>query len=416
MLSVAEALHLVLEHAASKSSTEIDLASACGLVLNENVLADIDSPPHDKSLVDGYAVLAADLVDGRARLQLLEEITAGAVPTYAIKSGCCTRLMTGAPLPDGADAVVMLEQTSSPSGGWIEIRDDRFRPGQHIMLRGHSFRKGNVLVNSGTELGPAEIGLLAEVGRAFVQVVWPARVAILSTGNELVASDQTPGPGAIRNSNGPLLMAACQKVGACPTNLGIARDDIAELRDKISTGLRHDVLIVSGGVSAGVLDLVPSVLKELEVREVFHKVSLKPGKPVWFGIATKQELIQNVHIDFRAPPTSTLVFGLPGNPVSSLVCFELFVKPAIARIAGRHSESPHDTRPAKLTREFNHRGDRPTYHPAVLVASPDGPMVEPTVWKGSADLRGFAGANALIVFPAGDKTYRAGDAVEVLSL
>jgi molybdopterin molybdotransferase len=182
------------------------------------------------------------------------------------------------------------------------------------------------------------------------------------------------------------------------------RDNAADLRHSISTGLESDVLVISGGVSAGVLDLVPGALAEAGVRQVFHKINLKPGKPLWFGVHE------------RNVSSRTLVFGLPGNPVSTLVCFELFVKPAIARIAGRHWQPPHSGQLAKLTVEFTHRGDRPTYWPAMLVASPDGPLVEPKAWQGSADLRGFAGANALVAFPAGDRSYQPGEVVDVLML
>lgn len=406
MLSVADALHRVLEHARAKTAVPVALADTVGLVLDEDIASDIDSPPHDKSMVDGYAVLASDLTDGRARLKVLEEITAGMVPTCPVTTGHCTRIMTGAPVPSGADSIVMVEYTAL-LGDTVEIHDEGFRAGQNLMHRGKSLRQGEIVLRRGVELGPAEIGLLAEVGRSQIQAIGPVQVAILSTGNELVSCDQKPGPGKIRNSNSPLLSAACRRVGAVPIDLGIARDEFDALRQSVSAGLTSDELIISGGVSAGVLDLVPRVLAEVGVRPVFHKVQLKPGKPLWFGV-------HEGSTSHSRPPT--LVFGLPGNPISSLVCFELFVKPAIARLAGRHWEMPHTTKPAKLTREFTHRGDRPTYHPAMLIGSPDGPLVEPTAWKGSADLRGFVGANALIVFPAGDRRYQAGDAVEVLSL
>jgi molybdopterin molybdotransferase len=413
MLSVAEALSQILEHAHAKPPGEVALAEAVGLVLAEDVVSDIDSPPHDKSMVDGYAVLAADVIDGRAKLGVMEEITAGAVPSRKIVPGFCSRIMTGAPLPEGVDAVVMVERTQfypSPLTpltqeargilGTVEIHDDRFRAGQNIMRRAKSLRQGDTVLHSGGELGPAEIGLLAEVGRARVQTIGPVQVAIISTGNELVPADEKPGVGRIRNSNGPLLVAAARRAGATLNDLGIVRDTADELRRGISAGLESDVLVISGGVSAGVLDLVPAVLAELGVRQVFHKIEMKPGKPLWFGVAKN----------------SALVFGLPGNPVSSLVCFELFVKPAIARIAGRYWQPPHPTRPAKLTQEFTHRGDRPTYWPAVVVASPDGALVEPKPWHGSADLRGFAGANALVAFPAGERRYQPGDMVDVLLL
>jgi molybdopterin molybdotransferase len=425
MISVAEALSQVLEHTHAKRPGEVALANALGLVLAEDIASDIDSPPHDKSMVDGYAVLAADLIDHRAKLGVLEEITAGAVPRRKVVPGFCSRIMTGAPLPEGAEAVVMVERTQfQPSAagqkaenilGTVEMHDERFRVGQNIMRRGKSLREGETVLHSGAELGPAEIGLLAEVGRTRIQTVGPASVAIISTGNELVATGEKPGAGFIRNSNSPLLAAAVRRAGAAANDLGIVRDDANDLRRAISAGLASDVLVISGGVSAGVLDLVPAALDELGVRQVFHKINMKPGKPLWFGVHDKQAA------DPRAEPGAksgdcTLVFGLPGNPVSTLVCFELFVKPAISCIAGRHGQSPHRTESAKLTVEFTHRGDRPTYWPASFVALPDGPLVEPKPWQGSADLRGFTGANALIAFPAGDRRYQPGEAVDVLML
>ena len=291
--------------------------------------------------------------------------------------------------------------------GIVHIHEDSFRSGQNIMRQGKSLRRGDVVLHSGIEIGPAEIGLLAEVGRTNFLTIPRPKVAVLSTGNELVSASEKPSAGQIRNSNGPLLTAAVAAAGGAPIDLGIARDTLDELRANIRAGLENDVLVISGGVSAGVLDLVPSVLDEFNVQQVFHKINLKPGKPLWFGVHKSSSL---------APRPSTLVFGLPGNPVSSLVCFHLFVKPAIARLAGRHQESLHATVSAKLTREFEHRGDRPTYHPGKLVGSPEGNLVEPTAWHGSADLRGFAGANALVIFPAGERRYQAGEAVDVLPL
>jgi molybdopterin molybdotransferase len=410
MLSVAEALDRVLEHAAARPASEVALSDALGLVLAEDIVSDIDSPPHDKSMVDGYAIRGADLKDGKAKLTVLEEITAGAVPSKSIVASMCSRIMTGAPIPGGADSVMMIEQTKL-ADHVVEISDPRFRAGQNIMRRGKSLRRGDVVLRHGAELGPAEIGLLAEVGRARIQAIGPVSVAILSTGNELVPAAATPGPGQIRNSNGPLLNASVRNANAKPIDLGIARDDVADLRRAISTGLESEVLIISGGVSAGVLDLVPKVLAELGVEQVFHKVNLKPGKPLWFGVHRASFPIPHSPL-----PNSSVVFGLPGNPISTLVCFELFVKPAIARIAGRKWEPPHPTQPAMLTSEFTHRGDRPTYHPAIVSFTPIGAVVEPTHWQGSADLRGFVGANAMIAFPAGDRSYQAGETVSILLL
>jgi molybdopterin molybdotransferase len=268
------------------------------------------------------------------------------------------------------------------------------------------------------------VGLLAEVGRVTLSAIPRPTVAILSTGNELVPAAETPGPGQIRNSNGPMLAALVQSAGAVPHDLGIARDEPDELRRLIADGLRSGVLVLSGGVSAGVLDLVPGVLAELGVRQVFHKVNLKPGKPLWFGVRADAECgtrnpdstaAETPHSAFRIPNSSALVFGLPGNPVSTLVCFELFVRPALRRLAGRPAAEQQPL-VARLTRDFTHKGNRPTYHPARLDTADGRPVVAPVAWQGSADLRAFAEANALVHFPEGDRHFPAGQEVEVLRL
>ncbi len=399
MLSVSEALAKVLAYAGRKPPTRVPLAESLDLVLAEEIESDIDSPPHDKAMVDGYAVLCEDLPDGAAELSVLEEVTAGAVPTLPVSPGHCTRIMTGAPLPAGADAVAMVERTELLASGQRVRIVDNVSAGQNIMRQGASLRRGEVVLAAGQEIRPPEIGLLAEVGRAEVTVIARPRVAILSTGNELVEAHEQPAAGQIRNSNGPMLAAAVRRAGGAPLELGIARDEVAHLRAKIEQGLAADILVLSGGVSAGVLDLVPGVLQELGVRQVFHKVNLKPGKPLWFGV-----------------DHSTLVFGVPGNPVSSLVCFELFIRPAIAVLAGRDAAANARWLSASLTKRFTHRGERPTYFPAALRRTDDGWLAEPVDWRGSADLRGITRANALIAFPAGDRAWQAGDVFQALLL
>ena len=326
MITVEEALVLVRGRIRSKPPVTVALADALGLVLAEDVASDVDSPPFDKSIVDGYAIVADDLRDGVARLAILEEVTAGAVPRATVVPGSTTRLMTGAPIPPGADTVVMIERSEivSDRGGrdMVLLRDANIRAGRNILGRGSAMRAGEVVLRREARLRPVEIGLLAEIGRTQVEVVPRPTVAILPTGNELVEPDEQPSPGQIRNSNGPMLAAVVRQAGAEPIALAVARDDETDLRQKISAGLAADVLLLSGGVSAGVLDLVPKVLVELGAEEVFHKVSVKPGKPLWFGVA-------------RRDGRETLIFGLPGNPVSTFVCFELFVRPAIEGLSGR---------------------------------------------------------------------------------
>lgn len=408
MLTVDEALQRVLAAASPRAAVEVAASDALGLVLAEDVSSDVDSPPYDKSIVDGYAVHSGDLASGAAELEILEEVTAGDVPQQAVSPGTAIRIMTGAPLPARADAVVMVEQAevfgeSDASLGRVRLTPPRFTAGQNIMRRATSMVAGDRVLAAGHLLRAIELGVLAEVGRPRVRVVPRPRVTVLSTGNELVLPHVMPGPGQIRNSNSPMLVAAAQAAGAECVDLGIARDRAEELQAKIALGLEADVLVLSGGVSAGVLDLVPSVLESLGVTQVFHKVSLKPGKPLWFGVLRQ-----------GSERGDTLVFGLPGNPVSSLVGFELFVRPAIARLAGRESAAEYTL--ARLTADFTHRGDRPTYHAAVLRRVGDFVSVTPLKWKGSADLNTLSAANGLACFPSGDYSLAAGEMVSVLKL
>ncbi len=396
MLTVDEALARVEEQLSPLPARKVHVSRSLGLVLAEDVASDVDSPPHDKSIVDGYAVVAGDLSQGEACLTILEEIVAGAVPSQRVEQGMATRIMTGAPLPAGADAVVMVEQTellADPNGslGRVHIRSPKVTPGQNIMRRGRSLRRGDVVLRSGSRLRPIEIGLLSEVGRTEVQAVPRPAVAVLPTGDELVEPCEVPGAGQIRNSNGPMLLALVERACGVPLALGIGRDQRERLREKILEGLSADILVLSGGVSAGVLDLAPGVLNELGVRQIFHKIQLKPGKPLWFGV-------------LESKGAKKLVFGLPGNPVSSLVCFELFVRPAIARLSGRPFAGLQAVQ-ASLASEFIHRGERPTYHPGLLEESNTGFAVKPLSWQGSADLLTLSAANVLIHFPAGDRIF-----------
>jgi len=364
-------------------------------VLAEDVVSDLDMPPFDKAMMDGYAVRCADLPDGRGALAVVEEVTAGRTPRHALGPGQATRIMTGAPIPDGSDAVVMVERTRI-EGDRVVIEDRPPRAGQNVMPRGREMRSGETVLAAGSELRPQELGLLATVGRTRAVLQPAPRVAVLSTGDEVVEASERPGPGQIRNGNGPMLCAQVARAGGVPHYLGIARDSLESLRPLIAEGLRADVLVLSGGISAGVVDLVPGVLQEADVRPHFHKVEMKPGKPVFFG--TRGD---------------TLVFGLPGNPVSALVCFELFVRPALRRLAGHAEPGPSVVR-AALAEEFACRTDRPTYHPAALEEGESGWRVRVVPWHGSPDLRGLTKANAFVIFPPGDHCHRAGQVFEVL--
>jgi molybdopterin molybdotransferase len=395
---VADALAVVVQHARPLRPVAAPLSPALlNQVLAVDVVADRDSPPFAKSLRDGYAVRAADCTDA-ANLRIIEEIAAGVIPRKAVGPGECARIFTGAPMPEGADAVVMQEDTE-PAGDRVRIADAAVKPGQYVFPRGAEMRAGDVVVPAGTRLNAAAVGVLAGVGRAEVPVVpWP-RVSVLATGDELVEMSEEPGPGRIRNSNGPMLVAQAVGVGAVVHDRGIARDTADELRAKIADALASsDVLLLAGGVSAGKFDLVPGVLQELGVEPHFHKVRMKPGKPLFFG--TKG---------------GTLVFGLPGNPVSAFVCFELFVRPALRIMAGDPEPGPR-TRSLPVAEAVAEANDRPTYRPARLEATVTGWAVRPLPWAGAPDLRGMQPADALMVLPAGESRLDPGMPVQVVMI
>ncbi len=402
MLSVHAARTIVLDHSWPLPPATMTLSPALvGQVLAEAIASDLDMPPYDKALMDGYAVRCSDLAQGEATLTVIEEVPAGRLPRKPVSAGQATRIMTGAPLPEGADAVVMQERTTL-AGDRVHIRERPPQPGQHILRRGLEMRQGEIVLDTGVVLGPAHLGLLASVGRISAQLHPRPSVSILTTGDEVVEPGIHPGPGQIRNSNGPMLAAQVVQAGGIPRTLGIARDEVEHLRTLLRTGIQTDVLLLSGGVSAGKRDLVPEVLQELGVHPHFHKVEMKPGKPLFFGTLAQTE-------------RTTLVFGLPGNPVSSFVCFELFVRPALCRLLG-HAEPGPVLIHLALDEDFSHRSDRPTYHPAALVNHEEGLRVRTVPWLGSPDLRGLTRADALVVFPAGEHTFRAGQVVPVLRL
>ncbi|MEX0717656.1 MAG: molybdopterin molybdotransferase MoeA [Planctomycetaceae bacterium] len=454
MLSVPEALAAILAEVRPFDPERVPLHESLGLVLAEDVAAAEDSPPWDKSLMDGFAVRAADVAAGRGEWRVLEEVTAGRVPSRPIGEGEATQIMTGAPLPDGADAVIPVERVEYDApGATMRLADaatmshassvvgtahptkPSIVAGTNVIRRATVFATGDRLVTSGTLLRPQELGLLAEIGQARPLVRRRPRVAVLATGDELVPVDETPGPGRIRNSNETMLCAQLRRAGAEAVPLGIARDEPGHLRAKILAGLECDALILSGGVSAGTKDLVPGELARAGVRQVFHKVRLKPGAPLWFGVGegvtssaerpgrsqrpgrwaagTSEEETRNSSLVTRH--FSPLVFGLPGNPVSSFVCCELFVRTALRRLMGIEPAEPQPVS-AALGQVHVARGDRPTYHPARLAAEETGWVVHPVRWHGSSDLRATLDANALAIIPAGDREWNAGERIDVLPL
>jgi molybdopterin molybdotransferase len=407
MLTVEQALESVLSHARPLPAASRTLEAALGCVLADDAIADMDSPPFDKSLVDGYAVRSRDLEGSDRRLAVGEAIMAGQTPSRALRDRESALVMTGAMVPGETDAVVMHEKTRRLDGG-IQVLEERVRPGQNLLCRGGEMRLGEVVVARGSILTPARLGLLAATGHAQPRAFPRPRVVIVPTGDELVEPGCLPGPGQIRNSNTVMLHALAIETGAVAETRAVVRDDPEELRRALGKELASDLLVITGGVSAGQRDLVPPALEALGVECVFHKVRLKPGKPLWFGVGPR-----------RGAENGSLVFGLPGNPVSGLVGFLLFVRAALGVLAGKRQAAPV-MEEARLSGPFRQRGDRSTFHPARLVTEPSErmwpPLIETLVWSGSADLRTAAAADGFAVFAAGEQDYRAGQIVPFLPM
>jgi molybdopterin molybdotransferase len=335
----------------------------------------MDIPPFDKSAMDGYAVRSSDVVQG-GKLVQKGSVQAGSDTLPQVGPGECVRIMTGAPVPSGADAVVMVEKTRAKSGG--VIIDDQVRPGQNICVKGEDLAAGRTVLKEGTRLNPAMIAVLATAGQTSPEVFSPPSVAVLSTGNELVEPGNTPGYGHIRNCNGPLLTALCREQGIEAAYLGIAPDSPAGLRDMLEKGLAHDVLLISGGVSMGDYDLVPGTLTRLGVKKVFHRVRVKPGKPLFFGTGN-----------------GCLAFGIPGNPVSNMTSFYFFVLPALRKMMGDRRGGSRYL--ARINSGLQRSGSRAWLVPSLCTESRGKLNAEPVRLNGSADIVGCSGANGILI-------------------
>ncbi len=401
MLEVADAIAAVLKHAKPlKTEVAALTTAALGQVLAADIVADVDSPPFPKSLRDGYAVRSTDCASLNAELKVVEEVPAGKMPTKPVGAGEASRIFTGAPLPDGADAVVMQEHAQAFEGGRVKITDTNVKARQHVYAQGTEMKAGAVVLSRGTPINPAAFGVLANVGKTAVTAYPFPRVGIIATGDELVEANMKPKPGQIRNSNGPMLTAQTVRGGGLPRYLGIARDTHAIAKSLIAEGIDvSDVVLIAGGVSVGDFDLVPDVLKELGVTIHFRQIRVKPGKPLLFGTTENGKL----------------VFGLPGNPVSSFVGFELFVRPAI-RILGGHAEAGPRTIRLPLAEGLAESNDRPTYRPAKLELGEGGWSVRPLPCSGAPDLVGLQPADALLSLPAGDARADRGAIMDVVLL
>ena len=407
VLSFEEARHVVEREAAhmqAARSEEIDLLSAAGRVLAQPVVADRDIPPFARSARDGYAVQSTDLSTVPAVLESIGEIKAGEklenVPAY-IAPGQTASIMTGAPVPAGADAVVMVEY-SSQHGQQVELTR-QVAPGENIVPRGAEARQGTLLIARGTRLTDAAIALAASVGCSKLQVYKRPRVAILTTGDEIVPIDASPGPTQIRNSNSYSLATQIQQAGGQPVLLPIAPDEPTRLRELIEEGLRSDLLLMTGGVSMGRYDLVEQVLSEMQAEFFFTGAKIQPGRPVVFGQC-------NSSTGEKIP---TYFFGLPGNPVSTMVTFELFARPMLEALAGMTARKLAFVH-ARLKSEIKVKPGLKRFLPAVLSGEFENSQVELVLWQGSGDIAATARANCYIVIPLDRDRIPAGEWVPVM--
>ncbi len=399
MLPVEEAIEIILGEIKPLGTEQVGVLEAADRVIAKDVLARRANPPWDNSAMDGYALIAADVVsatdENPVKLKVIYDLPAGTFPHAPVKSGEAVRIMTGAPVPDGADAVVMVERTEKLDESKEVLIKTAPHTGANIRFNGEDFKIGQRVISAGSLIRPAEILMLAAVGQPEVTVYKRPVVAVLSTGDELVDIDKRPDKGQITNSNGYALAALAKSAGCTVRFLGIAGDTRESLTEKLTEAIEADAIITSGGVSVGDYDLVKDVLLELGSTMRFWKVALKPGKPLAFGVISSRP-----------------AFGLPGNPVSSMVAFEQFVRPALLKMAGRRAIFSTTLR-ARITEGVQIRPGRMNFLRAVLKVKSDGYVVTPLKGQSSGAITTMVNANSYIIAPPDSSGFGTGETVRV---
>ncbi len=397
VISVEQARQIVLDQVNPLPTEEIALAAATGRFLAEDVRADMDMPPFDRARMDGYALKANDALQPGAILKVIGEVAAGRSFDGMLSCGQAVRIMTGAPVPAGADAVQKFEATEEVEGG-VRILET-IRPGQNIGRRGAEATRGSVLISKGSRISAADIAVLATFGYAKVKATRQPTVGLLATGSELVEVNQAPRTAQIRDSNSYALASYTIEAGTQAVNLGIIPDDREWLTSRIRDAIeRFDVVALSGGVSMGDYDLVKAVLKDLGATIFFDKVRIHPGKPTVFARRGER-----------------WIFGLPGNPVSVAVTFFMFAFPALMRLQGAEVVDLPAVK-AALTQEVRHAPDRRSYLPGRFFIKEGRASVAPLKWGGSSDLVAFRRANALLVVKEGVEKAEKGEPTDTILL
>ncbi|HEU4509876.1 MAG TPA: gephyrin-like molybdotransferase Glp [Pyrinomonadaceae bacterium] len=401
MISVAEAIQLVRQQTRVLEAERVELKNALGRVLAQDIVADSDLPPFNRSQMDGYAVRAEDVRPAPVRLRIAGESAAGRGWHEQLEPGHAVRIMTGAPVPEGADSVQQVELTHELKDGTVVELLESVEVGKSIVPRGSEIREGETVLTAGTTINAAMMAVLAAFGYAKVEVFRKPRVGVLATGSELVPVHEKPGQDQIRDSNNYSIGAYAELAGAVVERLPLTGDESSLLQQQIREAAeRCDLIVTSGGVSMGVYDVTKSALKGLDAEIFFERVALRPGKPTVFARL----------------PNGTLVFGLPGNPVSVSVTFNLFARAALLAMQGA-TEPALKRETAALARSVKGTTERESYLPAQLTTNDDGELIAfPLKWGGSSDFVAFALSTALVIIPANVQLVEAGSLVNVVRL
>lgn len=377
LIAYEQALKDILNNTLTLPAGKIPIQESVGMVLKEDIRSGIEMPPFDKSAMDGYAVNSLDIKKAPARLKCIGLIQAGDIFTKKMQREECVKIMTGAPLPKVADSVVMVENTRE-GAGFVEVLE-AVKKGENVCFCGEDTKKGQKVLEKGKKISSSDVAILATVGKRFVRVSPKPKVAILSTGGEIVPLGVKLSKNKIYNSNAPMLEALLKSEGIKPEVLGISRDNVSQLSKAIRKGLRADILLISGGVSIGDYDLIPKVLKSIGVKKIFHKVNIKPGKPLFFGTKNK-----------------TVIFGIPGNPVSNFLSYLVFVRPAINKMMGcKYCKPPFKEGIVKT--EFHTKAGR-RHFVLVKVSEKTGRFfLSPVDSHGSADILSLSKADGFMM-------------------
>ncbi len=388
MIPYEKAFEIVRNSSFTLGNEEVTFTKSLGRILAADVVSDMDMPPFNKASMDGFACRKSDI---SGDLEIIETIAAGKWPEKKVGRGQCSRIMTGAAVPDGADCIIIVEETMIPESGKVRFTGSSIK--ENIAFKAEDIRKGDVVIRAPKQITPQDIAVMATVGHTAVTVSRMPRIAVISSGDEIVEPDQVPGVSQIRNSNSYQLAAQAERTGVAARYYGIVRDDVEETFSVISDAIaENEIMLITGGVSMGDFDFVPSVLERAGVKILFSRVAVQPGKPTTFGVHPK-----------------ALVFGLPGNPVSSFVQFELLVRPLIYRMMGMNWEPLTISVPLK-DRYSRRSSDRMGLIPVHITSDGFAEVVE---FHGSAHISALPGASGIVAISLGVNAIEKGEIVRV---